>query len=170
MNKPDNLAENEDSDRGNTQNSFETGNNINDAFVVAVSGDGKVENYKNGSSTTDIAIVGSAAGSGGAGGKDSTNSADISLPNDVLERLYQRYSIKQRRAGLECFLATSVLFDLWAIFAPQQQEKTVGSLSKFFFFFKNKFFSFFCHIDTMIVHLMMFQFHFYLDEYISFMF
>lgn len=57
-------------------------------------------------------------------------SADISLPNDLLEGLYQRYSIKQRRAGLECFLATSVLFDLWAIFAPHQ-EKSLESLGKF---------------------------------------
>lgn len=47
-------------------------------------------------------------------------SADVSLPNDVLEHLYQRYSIKQRRAGLECFLATSVLFDIWAICVTHQ--------------------------------------------------
>ncbi|KAG4080688.1 hypothetical protein HA402_013218 [Bradysia odoriphaga] len=45
----------------------------------------------------------------------------ITLSSSVLEKLYQRYSIKQRRAGLECFLAASVLFDLWAIFIPQGQ-------------------------------------------------
>lgn len=43
-------------------------------------------------------------------------SSDVSLPNDVLERIFQRYSIKQRCAGLESFLITSVLFDLWAIY------------------------------------------------------
>lgn len=52
--------------------------------------------------------------------KPAAISTDVSLPNDVLERLFQRYSIKQRRAGLECFLATSVLFDLWVILVPQQ--------------------------------------------------
>lgn len=49
-------------------------------------------------------------------------SADVSLPNDVLNRLFQSYSIKQRRAGLECFLVASVVFDLWAIFIPQGQS------------------------------------------------
>lgn len=46
----------------------------------------------------------------------------IMLPSGVLEQLYQRYSIKQRRAGLECFLAASVLFDLWAILVPQGES------------------------------------------------
>lgn len=50
-------------------------------------------------------------------------STDVSLPNEVLERLFQRYSIKQRRAGLECFLVTSVLFDLWVIFVPQPDHR-----------------------------------------------
>lgn len=48
-------------------------------------------------------------------------SADVSLPSDVLDSLFQRYSIKQRRAGLESFLVASVLFDLWAIFVPLGQ-------------------------------------------------
>ncbi len=53
----------------------------------------------------------------------------ITLPSNVLEKLYQRYSIKQRRAGLECFLAASVLFDLWAIFIPQGQSwESLGNL------------------------------------------
>lgn len=43
-------------------------------------------------------------------------SSDVSLPNDVLERIFQRYSIKQRCAGLESFLITSILFDLWAMY------------------------------------------------------
>lgn len=113
MNRTDDFAENEDSDeRGD---SSKEGNNVNDVSVTAV-----------GSNGTEIATM-------AAGGKDSTISADISLPSDVLERLYQRYSIKQRRAGLECFLATSVLFDLWAIFVPQQQPRSWESLSKFAF-------------------------------------
>lgn len=62
--------------------------------------------------------------------KSGAISADISLPNELLERLYQRYSIKQRRAGLECFLAASVLFDLWAIIVPHQ-EKSYESMGKF---------------------------------------
>lgn len=79
---------------------------------------------------------------GGGGGDSETNAAngpndtkksaastataistDVSLPNEVLERLFQRYSIKQRRAGLECFLVTSVLFDLWVIFVPQPEKR-----------------------------------------------
>lgn len=46
-------------------------------------------------------------------------SADVSLPNHVLDSLFQRYSIKQRRAGLESFLVASILFDLWALLVPQ---------------------------------------------------
>lgn len=63
-------------------------------------------------------------------------SSDVSLPNEVLERLFQRYSIKQRRAGLECFLATSVLFDLWVILVPQQGKsyENIGECKKFIFF------------------------------------
>lgn len=59
-------------------------------------------------------------------------STDVSLPNEVLERLFQRYSIKQRRAGLECFLVTSVLFDLWVIFVPQPGHsfERIGMLCK----------------------------------------
>lgn len=48
-------------------------------------------------------------------------SADVSLPNTVLDSLFQRYSIKQRRAGLESFLVASILFDLWALCVPQGQ-------------------------------------------------
>jgi hypothetical protein len=47
-------------------------------------------------------------------------STNISLPDDVLEKLYRSYSLKQKRSGLGCFLAASILFDLWAI--PQGQS------------------------------------------------
>lgn len=98
MTKPDNLDENGDGGNGDKMSTNATEQND---FV-----DGDV-------TSTEITTIAN-------GNKKSTNSADVSLPNDVLERLYQRYSIKQRRAGLECFLATSVLFDLWTIFAPHQ--------------------------------------------------
>lgn len=60
-----------------------------------------------------------------------TISSDISLPNDVLERIFQRYSIKQRCAGLESFLITSVLFDFWIICTVQQDRNydNIGKLS-----------------------------------------
>jgi adenylate cyclase 3 len=53
----------------------------------------------------------------------------IALPDDVLEKLYQSYSLKQRRSGLACFLAASILFDLWAILIPQGQSwESLGKL------------------------------------------
>lgn len=48
--------------------------------------------------------------------------ADVKLPDEVLEKLYQSYSIKQKRPGLGCFLAASILFGLWAILVPQGQS------------------------------------------------
>lgn len=53
---------------------------------------------------------------------DTAAATETALPDAVLASLYHRYSIKQRRAGLECFLAASILFDLWAIFVPQGQS------------------------------------------------
>lgn len=74
----------------------------------------------NGNGCADVKENGdSGSGDGSGNTKPTAISSDVSLPNEVLERLFQRYSIKQRRAGLECFLATSVLFDLWVIFVPQ---------------------------------------------------
>lgn len=58
--------------------------------------------------------------------RDSTErqnlASDVSLPDEVLESLYQSYTIKQKRDGLDCFLAASILFDLWAILVPQGQS------------------------------------------------
>lgn len=64
-------------------------------------------------------------------------STDVSLPNEVLERLFQRYSIKQRRAGLECFLVTSVLFDLWVIGVaqPEKRFERIGKLCALYLHF-----------------------------------
>lgn len=46
-----------------------------------------------------------------------------SLPDDVLEKLYRSYSLKQKRSGLTCFIVASIVFDLWAILVPQGQSK-----------------------------------------------
>lgn len=60
-----------------------------------------------------------------------TISTDVSLPNDVLERIFQRYSIKQRCAGLESFLITSVLFDFWVI-CTVQQDTNYENIGEYF--------------------------------------
>lgn len=58
-----------------------------------------------------------------SGGEEkATLSADVSLPADVLESLYQSYAIKQKRDGLSSFLVASIMFDLWAIIVPQGQR------------------------------------------------
>lgn len=67
-------------------------------------------------------------------------SADVSLPPEVLEKLYQSYAIKQKRDGLSSFLVASIMFDLWAIIVPQGQrleslgEYTSGGLEFVFLF------------------------------------
>lgn len=71
------------------------------------------------------------------GGKKSSDSveekahlsADVSLPADVLEKLYQSYAIKQKRDGLSSFLVASIMFDLWAIVVPLGQR--LESLGEF---------------------------------------
>lgn len=86
----------------------------------------------NGNGCADVRDDSSGENGAGNENKGTVISSDVSLPNDVLERLFQRYSIKQRRAGLECFLATSVLFDLWVIFVPQQGKsyENIGTYEK----------------------------------------
>lgn len=44
------------------------------------------------------------------------------LPDDVLEKLYRSYSLKQKRSGLTCFIVASIVFDCWAILVPQGQS------------------------------------------------
>lgn len=58
-------------------------------------------------------------------------SGPVSLPDDVLEKLYRSYSLKQKRSGLTCFIVASIVFDLWAILVPQGQS--VESLGEFYF-------------------------------------
>lgn len=88
----------------------------------------------NGNGCTDVRTDSDENGIVGNENKGTVISSDVSLPNDVLERLFQRYSIKQRQAGLECFLATSVLFDLWVIFVPQQGTsfENIGKLNEIY--------------------------------------
>lgn len=72
-------------------------------------------------------------------GEEKANlSADVSLPAEVLEKLYQSYTIKQKRDGLSSFLIASIMFDLWAIIVPQGQR--MESLCELIFWFI-KFFS-----------------------------
>lgn len=67
-----------------------------------------------------------------------TLTGGVTLPSEVLEHLYQSYSLKQKRAGLNCFLAASVLFDLWAILIPQGQSwESIGKVGAGVSFLKN---------------------------------
>lgn len=47
--------------------------------------------------------------------------SSVLLPDDVLEKLYQSYALKQKRVAFGCYVAASILFDLWAILVPQGQ-------------------------------------------------
>lgn len=96
----------------------------------------------NGNGCTDIRDCGENGVGGNETNKGTAISSDVSLPNDVLERLFQRYSIKQRRAGLESFLATSVLFDLWVICVPQQGKSYENIGTYQFNWFSSSLFSF----------------------------
>nr|XP_029727324.1 adenylate cyclase type 3-like [Aedes albopictus]XP_029727325.1 adenylate cyclase type 3-like [Aedes albopictus]XP_029727326.1 adenylate cyclase type 3-like [Aedes albopictus]XP_029727327.1 adenylate cyclase type 3-like [Aedes albopictus] len=48
--------------------------------------------------------------------------SSVLLPNAVLEKLYQSYALKQKRVAFGCYLAASMLLDLWAILVPQGQS------------------------------------------------
>lgn len=55
-----------------------------------------------------------------------------SLPDDVLEKLYRSYSLKQKRSGLTCLIFASIVFDLWAILVPQGQSvESLGEMSSY---------------------------------------
>lgn len=55
-----------------------------------------------------------------------------SFDDPALEKLYQSYSVKQKRAGLECFLITAVLFDIYMLVVPNDQDLvTFGVISIF---------------------------------------
>ncbi|XP_031342492.1 adenylate cyclase type 3-like isoform X2 [Photinus pyralis] len=55
-----------------------------------------------------------------------------SFKDQALEKLYQAYCVKQKRAGLECFLITAILFDIYMITVPSGQDMIVfGTMSAF---------------------------------------
>lgn len=55
-----------------------------------------------------------------------------SFKDPSLEKLYQSYSVKQKRAGLECFLITAILFDIYVLVVPSGQDLIVfGVMSTF---------------------------------------
>lgn len=61
------------------------------------------------------------ADSGNALVPDKVESGNIfwsSFEDPDLEKLYQTYSVKQKRAGLECFLFASILFDIYMLAVP----------------------------------------------------
>jgi hypothetical protein len=51
----------------------------------------------------------------------------------ALEHLYQRYSVKQKRAGVQCFLAAAVLYDVYMLVlpGPGQDSMTRGLTAAF---------------------------------------
>ncbi|KAH8409996.1 hypothetical protein KR009_003788 [Drosophila setifemur] len=57
-----------------------------------------------------------------AGGVGITGGGVVILPQHVLNELYHNYSIKQRRSGLKWFLFAAVLFNIWTIVIPWDQE------------------------------------------------
>lgn len=45
-----------------------------------------------------------------------------SFKDPAIERLYQSYSAKQKRAGLQCFLYAAILFDVYILAVPSSQD------------------------------------------------
>ncbi|EFA03954.2 adenylate cyclase type 3 [Tribolium castaneum] len=45
-----------------------------------------------------------------------------SFRDSALEKLYQSFSVRQKRAGLECFLITAILFDIYMLVVPSDQD------------------------------------------------
>lgn len=49
-----------------------------------------------------------------------------------MEKLYQSYSVKQKRSGMQCFIYTAILFDLYTIVIPYEQDFiTIGIMALF---------------------------------------
>ncbi|KFB39059.1 AGAP009315-PA-like protein [Anopheles sinensis] len=55
-------------------------------------------------------------------GQVAVGGGGVLLPDAVLDKLYQRYALKQKRVALACYLIASILFDIWAIGVPQGQS------------------------------------------------
>lgn len=48
--------------------------------------------------------------------------------DSALEKLYQSFSVRQKRAGLECFLITAILFDIYMLVVPSDQDFLIISV------------------------------------------
>lgn len=51
-----------------------------------------------------------------------------SFTDPAIERLYQSYSVKQKRAGLQCFLYAAILFDVYILSVPGGQDIIICSV------------------------------------------
>lgn len=55
-----------------------------------------------------------------------------SFKDPALEKLYQSYSVRQKRAGLECFLIAAILYDIYMLVVPSGQDLLIfGVMSVF---------------------------------------
>lgn len=52
-----------------------------------------------------------------------------SFRDPALEKLYQSYSLKQKRSGLEVFLYAAILYDLYMLMVPDGQEALMRGLT-----------------------------------------
>nr|CAD7570263.1 unnamed protein product [Timema californicum] len=55
-----------------------------------------------------------------------------SFRDPALERLYQSYSVKQKRAGLQCFLYAAILYDAYMLVLPGGQDAIMRGLTAVF--------------------------------------
>lgn len=46
----------------------------------------------------------------------------VQLPSNILHELYSSYTLKQKRNGLKCFFVACLLFYIWSICVPYEQE------------------------------------------------
>lgn len=53
----------------------------------------------------------------------------------ALEKLYQSFSVRQKRAGLECFLVTAILFDIYMLIIPSDRDHIIISVMGVFLIF-----------------------------------
>lgn len=55
-----------------------------------------------------------------------------SFREPAIEKLYQLYSVKQRRVGLQCFLFAAIFFDLYIMAVPNGQDVLIcGAMAVF---------------------------------------
>lgn len=54
-----------------------------------------------------------------------------------LEKLYQSFSVRQKRSGLECFLITAILFDNYMLLVPSDQDVVIVVVMGLFLVFNS---------------------------------